>query len=301
VSLRALVEAGARPVLGDGGIGTEMQRRGLPSGVPGERWNLERPDEVRRMHADYAGAGARYLTTNTFGGTRVRLEADGLGDRVAEINRAGAAIAREVADAAGGGVLVVGSVGPTGELLAPLGTLSAGDARALFAEQIVALAEGGADVIVVETMSDPAELEAAVRAASDAAPGLEVAATMTFDSHLHTMFGTAPAAALELIAGLGVSIVGANCGNGLEEIETVMAEMAAARPPGVLLLSQSNAGMPRPDGDSFVYDGTPELMAEYAVRMRDLGVEIVGGCCGSTPDHVAAMRAAFDAAPVAAR
>lgn len=299
MSLRELVDGGARPVLGDGGIGTEMQRRGLPSGVPGERWNLERPDEVRRMHADYAAAGARYLTTNTFGGTRLRLEADGLGDRVAEINRAGAALAREVADAAGG-VLVLGSVGPTGELLAPLGTLSAEEARSHFAEQIGALAEGGADVIVVETMSDPAELEAAVLAAADAAPGLEVAATMTFDSHLHTMFGTAPAAALELIAGLGVSIVGANCGNGLEEIETVMAEMAASRPSGVLLLSQSNAGMPRAEGDSFVYDGTPELMADYAVRMRDLGVDIVGGCCGSTPAHVAAMRAALDAAAVPA-
>jgi 5-methyltetrahydrofolate--homocysteine methyltransferase len=292
VSLRALCERGGeRPVLGDGGIGTEMQRRGLPVGMPGERWNLERPDEVRRMHADYAAAGARYLTTNTFGGTRGRLAADGLGDRVLEVNRAGAALAREVADEAG--ILVLGSVGPTGELLEPLGTLSPGDARAMFAEQIAGLAEGGADTIVVETMSDPAELEAAVRAAADAAPGLEVAATMTFDSHLHTMFGTAPATALELIAALGVTIIGANCGNGLEEIATVMAEMAATRPDGVLLLSQSNAGMPRPDGDGFVYDGTPDVMADYAVRMRDLGIDIVGGCCGSTPAHVAAMRAAL--------
>jgi 5-methyltetrahydrofolate--homocysteine methyltransferase len=295
VSLRRLWEAG-RPVLGDGGVGTEMQRRGLPVGVPGERWNLERPDVVRALHSDYAEAGARYLTTNTFGGTRVRLEADGLGDRVVDVNRTGAALAREVAS--GSGSIVLGSVGPTGELLAPLGVLTRDEARALFAEQIAALAEGGADALVIETMSDPAELEAAVLAARDAAPGLEIAATMTFDSHLHTMFGTAPAAALELIAGLGVTIIGANCGNGLDEIGTVMAEMAAARPDGVLLMSQSNAGLPRPDGDSFVYDGTPEVMADYAVRMRDLGIDIVGGCCGSTPAHVTAMRAALDAVVV---
>ncbi|MGZ4482320.1 MAG: homocysteine S-methyltransferase family protein, partial [Gaiellales bacterium] len=268
--------------------------RGLPAGVSPELWNLEQPDAVRAIHRDYAAAGARLITTNTFGGTRVRLAMHGLDDRVVELNRAGAALAREAADESD--ALVLASVGPTGELIAPLGTLEPDQAEALFAEQIRGLAEGGADVILVETMSDPAELAAAVRAAQTTAPELEIAATMTFDTHLHTMMGVGPEQALEQITSLGVGILGANCGNGPGEIEAVMAVMAANRPAGVVLLAQSNAGLPHAEGDSFVYDATPQVMAGYALRMRELGVDVIGACCGSTPAHVEAMREALGAA-----
>jgi 5-methyltetrahydrofolate--homocysteine methyltransferase len=285
-----------RPVVGDGSIGQQLQERDLPAGHAPEVWNLENPDAVRGLHADYADAGARLLTTNTFGGTRPRLAMHGLEERVVEVNRAGVALARAEADRVG--ALVLGSVGPTGELMYPLGTMEPEAAEEIFAEQARGLAEGGADIAIVETMSDPAELAAAVRGVRAGAPQLEVAATMTFDTHGHTMMGTSPAAALEAIADLGVRIVGANCGNGPGEIEAVMTAMAERRPDGVLLLAQSNAGLPVAVGDAFRYDGTPEVMAAYARRMRDLGVDVIGGCCGTGPEHIRAMRAAlFEPAP----
>ena len=169
--------------------------------------------------------------------------------------------------------------------------------KAMFAAQIAALAEGGADVILVETMSDLAEVEAAVGAAAEVAPDLPVAATLTFDTHGHTMMGVSPERAAEALASLGARIVGGNCGNGPHEIGPVMTQMAERRPSGVHLIAQSNAGMPQLHGSEFHYDGTPEVMAEYAVRMRELGVGVIGACCGSTPAHVAAMRAALDLAP----
>jgi methionine synthase I (cobalamin-dependent) len=192
---------------------------------------------------------------------------------------------------------VLGDVGPTGELIAPLGVMEPGEIKAMFAEQIAALAEGGADVILIETMSDLAEVEAAVAAAAEAAPGLPVAATLTFDTHGHTMMGVSPDRAAEALASLGARIVGGNCGNGPHEIGPVMTQMAQRRPAGIHLIAQSNAGMPQLHGAEFHYDGTPEVMAEYALRMRELGVGVIGACCGSTPAHVAAMRAALDLAP----
>jgi 5-methyltetrahydrofolate--homocysteine methyltransferase len=167
----------------------------------------------------------------------------------------------------------------------------------MFAEQIAALVEGGADVILIETMSDLAEVEAAFAAAAEIAPGLPVAATLTFDTHGHTMMGVSPERAAEALASLGARIVGGNCGNGPHEIGPVMTQMAQRRPAGVHLIAQSNAGMPRLSGADFHYDGTPDVMAEYALQMRELGVGVIGACCGSTPAHVAAMRAALDLAP----
>ena len=167
----------------------------------------------------------------------------------------------------------------------------------MFVEQIAALVEGGADVILVETMSDLAEVEAAASAAAEVAPDLPVAATLTFDTHGHTMMGVSPERAAEALASLGARIVGGNCGNGPDEIGPVMTQMAHRRPTGVHLIAQSNAGMPQLHGSEFHYDGTPEVMAEYAVQMRELGVGVIGACCGSTPAHVAAMRAALDLAP----
>jgi 5-methyltetrahydrofolate--homocysteine methyltransferase len=282
-------------VLGDGAMGTLLQTRGIEPGGAAELWNVDHAGAITEIHTEYAEAGARLVTTNTFGGTSARLALHGLEDRVHELNLAGARIAREVADRFDGWVL--GDVGPSGELLAPIGLVEPDEIKAMFAEQIAALAEGGADVILVETMSDLAEVEAAVSAAADVAPDLPVAATLTFDTHGHTMMGVSPERAAEALASLGARIVGGNCGNGPHEIGPVMTQMAERRPSGVHLIAQSNAGMPQLHGAEFHYDGTPEVMAEYAVRMRELGVGVIGACCGSTPAHVAAMRAALDLAP----
>ena len=282
-------------VLGDGAMGTLLQTRGIEPGGAAELWNVDHADRITAIHTEYAEAGARLVTTNTFGGTSARLALHGLEDCVHELNLAGARIAREVADRFDGWVL--GDVGPTGELLAPIGLVEPDEIKAMFAEQIAALTEGGADVILVETMSDLAEVEAAVGAAAEVAPGLPVAATLTFDTHGHTMMGVSPERAAEALASLGARIVGGNCGNGPHEIGPVMTQMAQCRPSGVHLIAQSNAGMPQLHGSEFHYDGTPEVMAEYAVRMRELGVGVIGACCGSTPAHVAAMRAALDLAP----
>lgn len=286
--LRALLGTDG-PVLLDGGMGTLLQDSGLEDGVPGELWNLENPDAVRAAHTAYAEAGARLLTTNTFGGTRPRLDLHGLGDRVNEVNRAAAQIARSVADEHG--VLVAGDLGPTGELLAPLGTLTGEDAQALFAEQLAALVEGGIDLVLVETLSDLGEADAALAAAQEVAPDLPVVVTMSFDTNLRTMMGVRPGDAVTHLAAAGADAVGANCGRGPAEMEVIAAEMAQARTDDVLLVAQSNAGLPQVVGDHFEYDATADDMASHATRLAELAIDLVGGCCGSTPAHIAAMRA----------
>jgi len=286
--LAALLGAG-RPVLLDGGMGTLLQDSGLEDGAPGELWNLYNADAVRAAHAAYAEAGARVLTTNTFGGTRPRLDMHGLGDRLTEVNRNAARIARSVADEHG--LLVAGDVGPTGELLAPLGTLTSEEAQALFAEQIAALVEGGIDLLLVETLSDLGEADAALAAAREAAPGIPVIVTMSFDTNLRTMMGVRPGDAVAHLAAAGADGVGANCGRGPEEMELIAAEMAQARTGDLLLVAQSNAGLPQVVGDHFEYDATPSDLAAHTARLAELGIDLVGGCCGSTPAHIAAMGA----------
>ena len=284
------------PTLLDGGMGTLLQQRGLDDGAPGELWNVDRPDVVRSCHEEYAEAGARILTTNTFGGTRPRLQMHGLEDRVAELNHAGAALAREVADSYD--VLVAGDLGPTGELMEPLGTLSADDVQALFEEQLRGLVAGGIDLVLIETMSDLGEVRAAVAAARQVVPDLPVVATLSFDTNLRTMMGVRPADAVTLLAAAGVDAVGANCGRGPEEMAVIAAQLASARPEGLLLVGQSNAGLPQLVGDHFEYDASPAVMAAHARELRDLGIDLVGGCCGSTPGHIAAMREALGPLPV---
>jgi 5-methyltetrahydrofolate--homocysteine methyltransferase len=278
------------PVLVDGGMGTLLQDRGLDDGGAGELWNVDRPDVVRESHEAYARAGARILTTNTFGGSRPRLEMHGLEDRVHEINKAAAAVARQVADEHG--ILVAGDLGPTGELLAPLGTMDGAEAEEIFAEQLRGLRDGGIDVVLIETMSDLAEVEAAVRAAGAVVPDLPIIATLSFDTNLRSMMGVRPAQAVTSLAALGVDAVGANCGRGPEEMEAIAAEMVDARPEGVLIVAQSNAGLPQVVGDHFEYDKTPTDLAEHAKVLRSLGVDLIGACCGSTPEHISAMSAA---------
>jgi 5-methyltetrahydrofolate--homocysteine methyltransferase len=275
-------------------MGTLLQDRGLADGACGELWNLENPDGVRAAHVAYAEAGARLLTTNSFGGTRPRLDMHGLGDRAVEVNRTAAQLARSVADEHG--LLVAGGLGPTGELLAPLGSLTPEEAQALFAEQLTALVEGGIDLVLVETLSDLAEADAALAAVREVAPELPVVVTMSFDTNLRTMMGVRPADAVTHLAAAGADAVGANCGRGPEEMEMIAAEMVRARTGDLLLIAQSNAGLPQLVGDHFEYDATAGQLATHATRLAELGIDLVGGCCGSTPAHIAAMSAVLAAA-----
>lgn len=283
--------ADGRVVVFDGAMGTMLQATGLTDGGAPELWNVTAPDKVKSIYRGYAQAGSNVITTNTFGGTAARLKLHNLQDRVVELNCAGARLAREVAEETG--ALVAGDIGPSGELIEPVGPLSFEEAQALFAEQVRGLVEGGVDLILIETMSHLNEAEAAVRAAQQVAPQLPVAVTLSFDTNFHTMMGVSPRQAVEAIAGWGVRVVGANCGNGPAEIETVMTQMAQHRPAGVWLMAQSNAGMPKWAGGAISYDGTPDVMADYAVRLRALGVNVIGACCGSTPAHIAAISVAL--------
>ena len=284
----------------DGAMGTMLQNVGLTDGGAPELWNVEHPDRVEAVLEQYAAAGARMITTNTFGGTRGRLQMHGLEDRLAELNIAGAQLARRVADRHPG-TFVMGDVGPSGELMEPMGTLTPEGAQALFAEQITALAQGGVDAILIETMSDLAEIEAAVKAAQEVAPSLPIITTLSFDTNLRTMMGVKPGAAVATLGALGVRVIGANCGRGVDEMKLIATELAAERDKagapteqsGVFLITQSNSGLPKLVGDTFIYEGTPEEMAEYAREMQAIGINAVGSCCGSTPAHTAAIAAAL--------
>lgn len=279
------------PVLVDGGMGTLLQERGLEDGGAGELWNVERPEIIRAAHVAYAEAGARILTTNTFGGTVPRLQMHGLQDRLYEVNSAAARIASEVAREYG--VLVAGDLGPTGELMAPLGTLEPEQVQELFAEQLRALADGGIDLVLVETISDLTEALAAIAAAKEVVPDLPIAVTLSFDTNLRTMMGVKPGDAVRELAAAGADAVGANCGRGPEEMRMIAAELADARSEGLLLIAQSNAGLPQIVGDHFEYDATAADMAANATELRELGIDLIGACCGSTPEHTEAMGAAL--------
>lgn len=288
--LYAALEAGV--LVSDGAMGTMLQERGLTDGGAPELWNVEHPDIVEGILEEYAANGAQLITTNTFGGTRPRLQMHDLQDRCHELNKAGAEVARRVADRHPG-VFVMGDVGPSGELMEPMGTLTPDDAKALFAEQIKGLVDGGVDAILIETMSDLGEVEAAVNAAKEVAPSMPVIATFSFDTNLRTMMGVKPGVAVKTLAALGVRVIGANCGRGTDEMLIIAKEMAEAREPGTFLITQSNAGLPQLVGGDFVYTGTPDEMGEFAKTMRDLGINIVGSCCGSTPAHTKAIRSAL--------
>lgn len=291
--MSAIYEALSQAVLAsDGAMGTMLQERGLTDGGAPELWNVEKPEEIEAVLEAYATSGAKFITTNTFGATRGRLELHGLADRVFELNQAGAAIARKVADRHPG-CFVMGDIGPSGELMDPMGTLTPESAKELFAEQIKGLVAGGVDAILIETMSDLAEVEAAVEAAKEVAPGMPIIATMSFDTNLRTMMGVKPAMAVTHLSSIGVRIIGANCGRGTDEMRQIAQEMVNARPEGVFIITQSNSGLPKLVGDTFIYEGTPDEMAKYAAEMKEMGVNIVGSCCGSTPAHTKAIAAAI--------
>ncbi|MGI9226839.1 MAG: homocysteine S-methyltransferase family protein [Candidatus Nanopelagicaceae bacterium] len=291
--MSAIYEALEKGILiSDGAMGTMLQDRGLTDGGAPELWNVENPSAIEDVLEQYAAAGANLITTNTFGGTRGRLQMHGLEDRLFELNKAGAEIARKVADRHPG-CFVMGDVGPSGELMEPMGTMTVDEAKELFADQIKALVDGGVDAILIETMSDLQEVEAAVKAAKEVAPELPVIVTFSFDTNLRTMMGVKPAVAVKTLAAEGVRIIGANCGRGVDEMRVIAKELTEARPDGVFIITQSNAGLPKLVGGDFVYDGTPEEMAKYATDMKALGVNVIGSCCGSSPAHTAAMKASI--------
>ena len=291
--MSAIYEALEKGILiSDGAMGTMLQGKGLTDGGAPELWNAENPTAIEEVLEEYAAAGANLITTNTFGGTRGRLQMHGLEDRLFELNKAGAEIARKVADRHPG-CFVMGDVGPSGELMEPMGTMTIDEAKALFADQIKALVAGGVDAILIETMSDLQEVEAAVRAATEIAPNLPIIVTFSFDTNLRTMMGVKPAVAVKTLAAEGVRIIGANCGRGVDEMRVIAKELTEARPDGVFIITQSNAGLPKLVGGDFVYDGTPEEMAKYALDMKELGVNVIGSCCGSSPAHTKAMSEAI--------
>lgn len=289
--LRALLSSG-RPVLADGAMGTMLFSAGLQSGDPPEVWNLSHPDLVRQIHRGYIDAGSRVILTNTFGGNRLRLGLHRLEDRVTNLNRTAAIIARAEVTASGTDALVAGDIGPSGEIMSPLGTLDRDTAIDVFAEQAAALVAGGVDLIWVETMSDLAEIEAAIAGVRQAAPATPIVATMTFDTRGHTMMGVSPEQAVEALAALQVDAIGGNCGNGPDELLPVIERMAAVS-PGIPIVAKSNVGMPVFVDARAVYLTEPAAMATEALAMRKAGATLIGACCGSTAAHLAAMREAL--------
>jgi 5-methyltetrahydrofolate--homocysteine methyltransferase len=282
-------------IIADGAMGTMLQDAGLMPGDPPMLWNVDQPGGVRSVHRAYLEAGARVLLTNTFNGNRFRLAGHGLEGRGDELNRAGAQILRAEIDdflaKAGPGIpepVVAGDIGPSGEIMAPLGKLSFEDAAKAFARQAASLIAGGADVIWIETMADMEEVRAALEGTRRASADVPVIVTMTFDTHGRTMMGVKPEIAATRLVEWGVAALGGNCGNGPDEMLGAIAKMHAAV-PGALLVAKSNAGMPEFVDGATVYRASPELMAQSALQLRDAGARIIGGCCGTTPAHIAAM------------
>lgn len=280
-----LVQRMRAGIVFDGPQGTMLGAASHKDWETPEELNLRAPDRVRAMHRAYVEAGAEVLTTNSFGANRVRLERAGMRDKLREFNITAAELAREVA---GNDVLVAGDVGPTGEFLEPFGNHTFAELVDVFAEQGRALAEGGVDFLLIETMSDLGEVHAAIQGARKT--GLGVVATMSFCTNYRTMMGVTAADATRKLLEFGAHAAGANCGNGPDEMTVVLKEMREAAPDAVLL-AQSNAGMPRIEEDRVVYDCSAEKMAEYAQQWIEFGIQAVGACCGSTPEHIRAIRA----------
>lgn len=283
-------------LLADGATGTNLFNMGLSSTEAPELWNVEAPDTIRSLYRSSVEAGSDIFLTNSFGGNAVRLKLHGAQTRVRELNRVAASLGREIADAAGRPVVVAGSVGPTGEIFEPMGTLTRSAAVEIFHEQAEGLKEGGADLLWVETISAPEELRAAAEAAALA--GMPWVGTMSFDTAGRTMMGVTSAALAQLVEKLPNPPLafGANCGLGASDLmRTVLGFVAqgTARP----IVAKGNAGIPKYHDGHIHYDGTPALMADYAVLARDAGARIIGGCCGTMPEHLRAMRAALETRP----
>ncbi len=280
-----------RVLILDGAMGTMLQERGLAPGASPEGMNLQRPEVVEAVHRAYVVAGADIIETNTFGGNRPKLAHYGLEKRIHEINVAGVEIARR---AAGPQTLVAASVGPTGRFLEPVGDAGFDEMVEIYREQIVPLVEAGADLINFETFLDIRELRAAVIAAKEVTD-LPLMALMTFDDVGRTVLGTPPEAAAVTLDALGVDVIGSNCGLGIDGIYDILQRMRSVT--NLPLLAQANAGLPELRDGVTVFPGTPEEMIAYHQRLIDIGVRVIGGCCGTTPTHIQAMQEALQAFP----
>jgi len=274
-------------LVADGATGTNLQQRGLERGVASEMWVLERPEEIVRLQRDFIDAGADIILTPSFGATSIRLDAGGagLGKRAAEINRRAVELGRQAA--AGTGVLVAASIGPTGQLLKPFGPLDEAEAERAFSEQARALAEAGADLLVVETQFDLAEARIAVQAARSAAGGLPVVCSFSYDRGTRTMMGVKPSQAAGELGGL-VDVLGINCGRSLEDNLKALHELRAATPLPIWF--KPNAGLPQVDElGNTTYEVTPAQMGAQAPEWVRVGAQVVGGCCGTSPEHLGAI------------
>ncbi|MDH6267306.1 methionine synthase I (cobalamin-dependent) [Rhizobium sp. SG_E_25_P2] len=280
-------------LLADGATGTSLFAMGLEAGEAPEMWNEAKPDNITKLHQDFVDAGADIILTNSFGGTRQRLKLHHAQDRVHALNKKAAEIARAVADKAPRKVIVAGSVGPTGELLIPLGAMSYEEAVDAFAEQMRGLKEGGADVAWIETMSSAEEIRAACEAAVKT--GMPYVYTGSFDTAGKTMMGLAPKDIHGVAADIGEGpvAVGANCGVGASDILATLLAMTEAKPDATVVV-KGNCGIPEFRGEKIFYSGTPPLMADYARLAMDAGAKIIGGCCGTSCEHLAAIREAVD-------
>lgn len=287
----------SRVLLADGATGTNLFAMGLETGDSPELWNTDHPDRITKLHQSFVDAGSDIILTNSFGGTHYRLALHNAGHRVEELNKNAAQIARTVADNTPRDVLVAGSIGPTGEILAPNGPVSIDEAAAAFREQANALKAGGADIMWIETISSEEEIEAAVLGVADV--GLPVVYTVSIDTNGRTMMGLTAADTIRISTSLNthISAVGTNCGVGASEVVAAVKNLITARDSlGVkpALVAKANCGIPEYIDGEIVYNGTPELMARYATMAANAGATIIGGCCGTSPVHVKAMRDAID-------
>lgn len=286
----------ARPMLGDGAMGTQLMLAGLAQGNCGEEWNLSHPERVLAIQRRYAEAGSECIITNTFGGSRIMLGRHSEADRVADINKAGVEIARQAFGGREGYVL--GDIGPFGGLLAPFGEFTEDQVGSAFEEQAAALVEGGADAIIVETQTSLEELLLGIRAAQKAGAKC-IIGSMAYDvtldgSTFRTMMGIDPERAARFMEENGVHIVALNCGTGMDMERARMAVERYKEVTDLPIMVQPNAGKPRLENMKIIYDQTPDQMVKGLVPLLEAGANIVGACCGSTPDHIRVFRAVMD-------
>jgi 5-methyltetrahydrofolate--homocysteine methyltransferase len=279
-------------LLSDGAMGTALQKRGLTPDQCPDSWNLTHPDDVRETIAEYAQAGSDLVETNTFGGTRLKLEKYGLGARVIELNRQAVQIAR---DAVQGKCQVLGSIGPTGVFLQPLGDTSEQELCQAFQQQVQGLVAGGVDALCIETMTDLNEAKTALRAAKENS-SLPVIVTLTLDKvgdgKYRTMMGVSPEDIARELPAAGADIIGSNCGNGIENMVEICSQLR--QQTDCFIMIQSNAGLPVLENGQTVFKATPKDMAQHVESLISAGANIIGGCCGTTPAHIAAFRQIID-------
>ncbi|MDC0197797.1 betaine--homocysteine S-methyltransferase [Candidatus Thioglobus sp.] len=279
-------------ILADGATGTNLFGMGLETGDPPEPWNIDYKDRIRSLHQGFVDAGSDLFLTNSFGGTSFRLRLHNLESKVFELNKAAAVIAREVADHSNRLIIVAGSMGPTGEMIEPHGLMTPKEAMEAFKAQAEGLAEGGVDVLWLETMYSMEELEAAMDAVKDI--GLPVCATMSFDTAGKTMMGVTPANLAKKSKDLNLNGFGANCGIGAPDLLATINDISKNVDPDTVVISKANCGIPEFVDGNIMYSGTEELMSKYVQIAMNSGARIIGGCCGTSFDHVRAMRKAMD-------